>query len=101
MSNPLIKEAINYEAMFAKDDGLRRQYEALEKARRDQNAVLNSAVRRGEKRGEERGEKRGIAKAIRSNIINGLKSGIDVKIIAQITKADLKTINEIKQELKL
>lgn len=97
MSNPLIKEAINYEAMFAKDDGLRRQYEALEKARRDRNAVLNSAVRRG----EERGEERGIAKAIRSNIINGLKSGIDVKIIAQITKADIDTINKIKQELKL
>ena len=97
MSNPLIKEAINYEAMFAKDDGLRRQYEALEKARRDQNAVLNSAVRRGEKRGEERG----IAKATRSNIINGLKAGVDVKIIAQVTQADIDTINKIKQELKL
>ena len=81
MSNPIIKEAINYEAMFAKDDNLRRQYEAAEKARRDQNAVVNSAIRRGLERGIkegiEQGLKQGLKQGLEQGVEQGLKQGVE------------------------
>lgn len=92
MSNPIIKEAMDYEAMFAKDDNLRRQYEAAEKARRDQNAVANSAERRGEKRGEQRGIKKQAMETAKSMLADNM----DINLIMKYSGLSQQEIESLK-----
>ena len=40
MTNPAIKEALNYEMLFSQDEVKRREYELQEKAIRDYNATM-------------------------------------------------------------
>ncbi len=57
--NPVLKEALQYENYFAKNDKLRRLYNIQEKTLRDYNSSINSA------------EKRGIGIGKKDDIING------------------------------
>ncbi len=93
MSEPTIKEALQYENYFAKNDKLRRLYDIQEKALRDYNSSIDSAEKRGEKRGED--------KRVIKDIINGLKKGYDVSIIVDITDASVEQVQKVKKELGL
>ena len=93
MNNPVIKDAVDFENRFFASDKMKRQYELSEKHRHDYISSIDYAHMQGRAEGEN--------ETRRSNIINGLKSGIDVNIIAKITKADINEINRIKQELHL
>ena len=54
-SNEYLKEAYNTLVELSADEEKRLEYEAREKALRDYNSQMNSAIKRGEMIGEERG----------------------------------------------
>lgn len=58
--NEYLDEAYNTLVKISADEQKRLEYEAREKALKDYNTQMSSALKRGEKIGEERGEKRGI-----------------------------------------
>ncbi len=89
MSEPAIKQALQYEDYFTQDEKLRRLYDIQEKATRDYISSMSS-VRRDERR-----------KAKREDVINGLKEGFSVDTIFRITKVSIKEIEDIKKELNL
>ncbi len=74
---------------FYRDKVERRAYEQREKAIRDYYSYMNSY--------KEEGIKEGIEKVV----INGLKEGININIISQITKLSIKDIEKIKIKLNL
>ena len=89
MKTPAIKEAVEFEDTFLQDKIERRAYEQREKAIRDYYSYMNSY--------KEEGIKEGIEKVV----INGLKEGININIISQITKLSIKDIEKIKAKLNL
>ena len=86
MNNPAIKEALNYEMMFSQDEIKRRDYELQEKAIRDYLSNMYDS------------KQEGIQENKIQNAINGLKEGIDISIIAKITKLSIQDIEKIKKE---
>ena len=62
--NEYLDEAYNTLVKFSADEQKRLEYEAREKALKDYNTQMSSALKRGEKIGEERGEKRGEKRGI-------------------------------------
>ena len=71
----------------------RRAYEQREKAIRDYYSYMNSY--------KEEGIEEGIKEGIEKVVINGLKEGININIISQITKLSIKDIEKIKVKLNL
>ena len=57
--NEYLGEAYNTLVKISADEQKRLEYEAREKALKDYNTQMSSALKRGEKIGEERGEKWG------------------------------------------
>ena len=55
----------------------------------------------GRKQGLEQGLKKGLQENKIQNVVNGLKEGIDVDIIAKITKVSIQDIEKIKMEFNL
>ncbi len=83
MSEPAIKQALQYEDYFTQDEKLRRLYEIQEKATRDYISSMAST---------RRDEKQQIA-------INFLKLGFDVTSIAKGTGLSISDINKLKSNL--
>lgn len=92
MTNPAIKEALNYEMIFSQDEIKRREYELQEKAIRDYNATIfynrKEARKEGIKIGKQE-EKYNIAKQM-------LSDGVDVKFIAKYTNLSIEDIKKLK-----
>ena len=86
MSEPSIKKALEYQNYFMHDEKLRYKYELQEKAIRDYNSSMRASKQEGKH--EEKIQ----------NAINGLKEGIDINIIAKITKLSIHDIEKIKKE---
>lgn len=93
MKTPAIKEAVEFEDTFLQDKIERRAYEQREKAIRDYYSYMNSY--------KEEGIEEGIKEGIEKVVINGLKEGININIISQITKLSIKDIEKIKVKLNL
>lgn len=91
MTNPAIKEALNYEIMFSQDEVKRREYELQEKAIRDYNATMlyNRKEGRQEGKQEEKYE----------NAIRGLKNNISLDIISTITGLSIEKLKELQKTL--
>lgn len=87
MTNPAIKEALNYEMLFSQDEVKRREYELQEKAIRDYNATM--LYNRNEGKKEEKYE----------NAIRGLKNNISLDAISTITGLSIEQLKEIKKTL--
>lgn len=88
MSNPLIKEALDYEAYFNSDEKLRQEYIAREEA------ILDEKLRAGYNRAA--GIKEGEDKKAIQIATNLLKAGISNQIIAQSTGLSLEDIAKLK-----
>ena len=88
MNNPAIKQALDYEAFFNSNDEMRRKYLAREEA------ILDEKLRNGYS--HQKGKLEGKQKEKIQNVINGLKEGIDINIIAKITKLSTEEIEQIK-----
>ena len=89
MTNPAIKEALNYEMMFSQDEVKRREYELQEKAIRDYNATMLYNRKEGKQEGkqEEKYE----------NAVRGLKNNISLDAISTITGL---TIEQTERKFK-
>ena len=97
MTTPAIKEAVEFEDTFLQDRIESREYEQREKAIRDYYSYMNSY----KEEGIEEGIREGIREGIEKVVINGLKEGIDINIISQITKLSVKDIEKIRVKLNL
>lgn len=75
------------------DDEKRLEYEIREKALKDYNSQMNSALEMGMKRGEEIGEKRGIE--ITKQMIKLEREGKSFEEIAEICNSSVKKVEEI------
>lgn len=87
MSEPAIQKALEFENYFTQDELLRRQYDIQEKAIRDYNSGISSAIEQGQQ-----------AEKIQ-NAINGLKAGIDIDIISKITDLSIQEIKELQKTI--
>ena len=76
MKTPAIKEAVEFEDTFLQDYSYMNSY-------------------------KEEGIEEGIKEGIEKVVINGLKEGININIISQITKLSIKDIEKIKVKLNL
>lgn len=70
------KEA--YEALekLSADEKAKLEYEARDRAIRDYNSQMGSALRRGERRGEQIGLERGLKKGLMEGLQKGIEQGI-------------------------
>ena len=91
MTNPAIKEALNYEMLFSQDEVKRREYELQEKAIRDYNATMlyNRKEAKREGKQEEKYE----------NAVRGLKNNISLDAISTITGLSIEQLKEIQKTL--
>ena len=104
-----IKEAVEFEDTFLQDKIERRAYEQREKAIRDYYSYISAfkeeGLEQGMKEGLEQGLEQGLKKGLQENkiqnVVNGLKEGIDINIIAKITKVSIQDIEKIKMEFNL
>lgn len=91
---PAIKEALEMESLFTKDEVARYQYDQAEKMRRDHIAAMNHATAVGEARAKVEGG----ALMARSIAKNLLDAGVAIDIVQKTTQLSLDEIREIKEE---
>ena len=91
MTNPAIKEALNYEMMFSQDEIKRREYELQEKAIRDYNSTMLYNRNEGIKIGEQRKANK-IA-------LRMLKRGYDINEIAEDTELSIDEVKNLQKTL--
>ena len=91
MTNPAIKEALNYEMMFSQDEVKRREYELQEKAIRDYNATMLYNRKEGTQEGkqEEKYE----------SAIRYLKLRIAPEIISRGSELSLQEVLDLQKNL--
>lgn len=90
------KEA--YEALekLSADEKAKLEYEARDRAIRDYNSQMGSALRRGERRGEQIGLERGLKKGLMEGLQKGIEQGIQ-----QGEESALKRIIESKMKKRM
>ncbi len=99
MNNPVIKQALDYEAYFNSNDELRKEYLAREEA------ILDEKIRNGysHQRGRQEGIKEGIQEGIQENkiqnAINFLKLGIDIETVAKGVNLSIEKIKELQKSI--
>lgn len=71
-----IEEAYKELEKLSADERAKLEYEARERAIRDYNSQMSSALRRGEQKGMERGLKRGMEKGLERGLQQGIQQGI-------------------------
>lgn len=93
--NEYLDEAYNELLELSADDMKRLEYEAREKALRDYNSQMQSALKRGEVRGQAIGEVRGIQLA--KKVFQLYNCGVSEEEIAKQCKI---TVNQVKEILE-
>lgn len=81
-----IEEAYKELEKLSADERAKLEYEARERAIRDYNSQMSSALRRGEQKGMERGLKRGMEKGLERGLQQGIQKGIQQGIHQGIQK---------------
>lgn len=101
-TNEYIAEACKELERMSADERARLEYEARERAIRDYNSQIDSALRRGMQKGIEKGIVKGIAEGIEKGIVKGIEKGKEQMLYEQIQKklARGKTPAEIADELE-
>lgn len=92
MNNPAIKEALNHEMAFTKDDQQWYEYEQREKAIKDYNAIIED--------NREEALKEGIQKNKIDNAARLLKLGIGVEIVSQGTGLSLEQVQQLQKHIQ-
>ena len=92
MSNPLIKEALDYEASFNSDKDLREKYIAREEA------ILDEKLRAGHNRavGIKEGIKEGANKKAIQIAQNMLKDNMSIDLVAKYSGLSISQIKNLK-----
>ena len=85
-----IEEAYKELEKLSADERAKLEYEARERAIRDYNSQMSSALRRGEQKGMERGLKRGMEKGLERGLQQGIQQGIHQGIQKGIQQGILK-----------
>ena len=91
MNNPVIKQALDYEAYFNSNDELRREYLAREEA------LLDEKIRHGYS--HQRGIQEGIQSERKTIAINLLKANMSIDFISQNTGLSEQEILLLKKSL--
>ena len=99
MNEPLLKEALSYEQVFANNDEMYRKYQQREDAIREETTKINLGEKRGLKRGISIGEKRGIVIGREQGISIGERK--QAEAIAREMLADNEDIHRIAKYTKL
>ena len=99
MNEPLLKEALSYEQIFANNDEMYRKYQQREDAIREETTKINLGEKRGLKRGISIGEKRGIVIGREQGISIGERK--QAEAIAREMLADNEDIHRIAKYTKL
>ncbi len=98
-----IEEAYRELEKLSADERAKLEYEARERAIRDYNSQMSSALRRGEQRGMERGMEKGMERGLRQGIQQGIQQGkyTVLKRIVDKQRMKGKSIEEIADLLEL
>ncbi len=72
-----IEEAYKELEKMSADERAKLEYEARERAIRDYNSQMKSALKRGEQKGIERGLQKGVERGLRKGIERGLRQGVE------------------------
>lgn len=102
--NQYIDEAYRELEKLSADEQAKLEYEAREKALRDYNSQMNSALRRGMQRGIEKGQKKGLEEGRKEGLKEGksalirtmFENGAEPELIAQLTGLSLSEIDELR-----
>ena len=102
--NQYIDEAYRELEKLSADEQAKLEYEAREKALRDYNSQMNSALRRGMQRGIEKGQKKGLEEGRKEGLKEGksalirtmFENGAEPELIAQLTGLSLSEIAELR-----
>ena len=102
--NQYIDEAYRELEKLSADEQAKLEYEAREKALRDYNSQMNSALRRGMQRGIEKGQKKGLEEGRKEGLKEGksalirtmFENGAEQELIAQLTGLRLSEIDELR-----
>ena len=95
-----IEEAYKELEKLSADERAKLEYEARERAIRDYNSQMSSALRRGEQKGMERGLKRGMEKGLERGLQQGIQQGIQKGIQQGILKGEHNTLKRIVENQK-
>ena len=96
MNEPLLKEALSYEQIFANNDEMYRKYQQREDAIREETTKINLGEKRGLKRGIAIGREQGEKIKAKAMAKDMLADGVDIKFIAKYTKLSIDEINALK-----
>ena len=111
MNEPLLKEALSYEQVFANNDEMYRKYQQREDAIREETTKINLGIKRGIKQGLKQGIKQGMLIGQEKGIAIGKEQGIAIgeelgerrkaEAMAREMLADKEDINRITKYTKL
>ena len=96
----ILKDVAKSEDKFVSDLQLWREYEAKEKAIRDERSYLIGARMDGIEEGEKKGIAKGRAEEKRTTACNLLKLGIDFQTIVAATGLSLEEVKALSNRLK-
>ncbi len=97
MSIEEIKEAKDELVKLSNDDKQRALYEMRSKILKDKASALNKAKEEGIEEGIEKGIEKGREEAA----IEAMKAGLDINVVAQISKLSLEKVKKIKETYNL
>ena len=103
-ANEYLDEAYRTLEELSADEWKRLEYEEREKALKDYNTQMGSALKRGEQYGIEQGLKKGLKKGLKQGIKQGIEQGIKQGIEQGIERGmdmTLKVIEEAQNQKSL
>lgn len=95
-----IEEAYKELEKLSADERAKLEYEARERAIRDYNSQMNSALKRGELKGIEKGRALGERSKLRELTKKKMDKGLTIEEIAGMFEEDVETIRSIVEEIQ-
>ena len=99
-TDSFIEEAYKELEKLSADERAKLEYEARERAIRDYNSQMRSALRMGEQKGMERGIRQGEREERRRIIENQLKRGRSMEETAELLGLKLSKVRELARKEK-
>lgn len=99
-----IEEAYKELKRMSADERARMEYEARERAIRDYDSQMNSALRHGMEKGIQKGMQKGLQEGIlqerKAIVARMINNGIKPEDIAELTGIDLAEVKKLKRKLE-
>jgi len=97
--NKAIEKATTALYELSQDEKTRMLYDAREKAKWDEQSRLRGAKEEGIAQGKKEGITLGKKEGMRESAINGLKNGITIEVIMQMTGLAFEEIEGLKKDM--